>query len=148
MRSHFKSLFTPQNPGKYVGNISNIVARSKWEYDFFKFCDANPSVLKWGSEEIIVPYYSPVDNKVHRYFPDVFVELKTKSGEIKKMLVEIKPLVQTKPPRVPKRQTPHYINEVTTYIVNQAKWEAATEFCLKAGMEFRVITERELYGNK
>lgn len=126
-------------PQKYKGDPNNIIYRSSWEYKFMKWCDITPSVLEWGSEEIVIPYISPVDGKRHRYFPDFYVKL-----ENKKYLVEVKPLKQTKEPKPRKRMTKQYINEVVTWSVNQAKWKAAREFCADYNWEFMLITEKEL----
>ena len=104
-----------------------------------KWCDITPSVVEWGSEEIIIPYISPVDGKRHRYFPDFYVKIQNK-----KYLVEVKPYRQTKEPKTQKRVTKQYINEVVTWSVNQAKWKAATEFCKDNNWEFMLITEKEL----
>ena len=104
-----------------------------------KWCDNTPSVEEWGSEEIIIPYVSPVDGRRHRYFPDFYVKV----GK-KKYLVEVKPYKQTKEPKTQKRHTKRYINEVVTYAVNQAKWKAAQEFCDDRRIEFKIITEIEL----
>jgi|TARA_B100000927_G_scaffold66904_1_gene52756 hypothetical protein len=104
-----------------------------------KWCDVTPSVQEWGSEEIIIPYVSPVDGRKHRYFPDFYVKVKNK-----KYLVEVKPFKQTLEPKTQKRHTKRYINEVVTYAVNQAKWKAATEFCKDHSWEFMLITEKEL----
>jgi len=108
------------------------------------YCDLNERVLEWGSEEIALPYRSPVDNKVHRYFPDFYIKVKESTGHIKKYLIEIKPKKQTAPPTKPKRQTKGYIYEVYEYAKNQAKWEAAKEFCKDRLWEFKVLTEDEL----
>ena len=108
------------------------------------YCDLNERVLEWGSEEIALPYRSPVDNKVHRYFPDFYIKVKESTGHIKKYLIEIKPKKQTAPPTKPKRQTKGYIYEVYEYAKNQAKWEAAKEWCADRGYEFKVLTETEL----
>lgn len=116
-----------------------MIYRSSWEYKFMKWCDITPSVQEWGSEEIIIPYVSPVDGKRHRYFPDFYVKINNK-----KYLVEVKPYKQTQEPKTQKRHTKRYINEVVTYAVNQAKWKAATEFCLDHNWEFMLITEKEL----
>ena len=104
-----------------------------------KWCDVTPGVQEWGSEEIVIPYTSPVDGKRHRYFPDFYVKVGNK-----KYLLEVKPFKQTKEPKTQKRMTKRYINEVVTWSVNQAKWKAATEFCLDHNWEFMLITEKEL----
>jgi len=108
------------------------------------YCDLNENILEWGSEEIVVPYRSPVDNRYHRYFPDFYIKFKESSGKIKKMIIEIKPQKQCVEPKVQKRKTKAYIYEVVEYAKNQAKWEAAKEWCLDRGYEFKVLTENEL----
>lgn len=126
-------------PHKYRGDVNNIIYRSSWEYKFMKWCDITPSILEWGSEEIVIPYISPVDGRRHRYFPDFYLKIGSQ-----KYLVEVKPLKQTKEPKTQKRVTKRYINEVVTWSVNQAKWKAATEFCKDNNWEFKIITEKEL----
>ena len=106
--------------------------------------DTNPSILQWASEEIVIPYISPLDNRPHRYFPDFAVKYKTKDGTIKKALVEVKPFAQCNPPKQQKRMSKRLITETTTYLVNQAKWNAAKEWCDKNQFDFIVLTEREL----
>ena len=106
--------------------------------------DRNDDIISWASEELIIPYLSPVDNRVHRYFPDFLVKSKTKDGKIKTMLIEVKPKKQTIQPEPRKRITKQYINEVTTWGVNQAKWKAAEEFCMDRGWKFMLMTEDHL----
>ena len=106
--------------------------------------DKNPNIIAWGSEELTVPYKSPVDVRLHRYFPDFLVKLKTKDNSLKTMMLEVKPKKQTQPPEPKKRKTKQYINEVTTWGVNQAKWKAANEYCLDRGWEFKILTEDHL----
>jgi hypothetical protein len=140
----YKGKYQPSYPQKYKGDPTNIIYRSLWERKFMVYCDLNERVLEWGSEEIALPYRSPVDNKVHRYFPDFYIKVKESTGHIKKYLIEIKPKKQTAPPTKPKRQTKGYIYEVYEYAKNQAKWEAAKEFCKDRLWEFKVLTEDEL----
>ena len=103
--------------------------------------DRNDSILSWASEELVIPYVSPVDNRVHRYFPDFLVKVKTKDGKTKTMIIEVKPKKQTVEPIKRKRVTKQFLNEVATYVVNQAKWKSAREFCLDRGWEFTLMTE-------
>ena len=144
MGESIKSKFKPSFPQKYQGDANNIICRSSWERKFCNYCDTNPNILKWASEEFSIPYVSPVDNRVHRYYPDFLIEVRETSGKIKKYVVEVKPLKQTQPPKQGKRVTKSFIYEAKTYAVNQAKWKAATEFCLANGVEFKIITEKEL----
>lgn len=140
----YKGKYTPQKPKKYLGDPNNIVFRSSWELKFMKYCDANDNILQWGSEELIIPYISPVDGKRHRYFPDFFIKVRTKTNQVKKFLVEVKPKYQVDGPKPQQRKTKRYITEVMTYAVNQAKWEAAREFCHDRQWEFIILTENEL----
>ena len=126
----YSGRFIPKNPKKYVGDANNIIYRSSWECKVMSWLDQNDSIISWASEECIVPYVSPVDGRKHRYFPDFIVKVKTKLGTFKTMMLEVKPKKQTIQPEPRKRVTKQYITEVTTYAVNQAKWKAATEFCL------------------
>ena len=144
MAGTIKSIYKPSHPEKYQGNPNNIVCRSSWERKFCHWCDHNENILRWASEEFSIPYVSPVDNRVHRYYPDYLIEVKDTGGKVKKYVVEVKPKKQTREPKKPARTTKTYINEVKTYAVNQAKWKAASEFCLDNGVEFKIITEDEL----
>ena len=110
-----------------------------------KWCDTNSSVLEWGSETMIIPYKSPVDSKVHRYFVDFYIRVKDRHGSITKYLVEIKPYVQTFPPQKPKRQTKGYLKECATFMVNQSKWAAAELWAKDRGWEFIILTEKQLF---
>ncbi len=139
----YKGKYIPKNPQKYKGNPSQIIYRSLWERKFMVYCDKNPKVIEWGSEEVIVPYRSPWDGKIHRYFPDFYVKVKTPTGT-KKWVIEVKPKAQCKPPREPKRKTKKYINEVRTWVINEAKWKNAVEYCKDRNMEFMILTEVEL----
>ena len=139
-----QGIYPIKNPDKYRGDHTKIVYRSSWELRVFKYLDDNPNVLEWSSEEIIIPYKSPVDNKFHRYFPDIWVRMKGNDGRIKTRLIEIKPETQSKEPEVKKRITKRYITEVCTYAINQAKWKAAREYCLDRKWEFMVLTEKDL----
>jgi len=142
---HFnKSKYKPEYPEKYKGDPNNIICRSSWERRFARYCDRNKNILEWGSEEVVVPYRSPIDHRYHRYFPDFYIKVKESNGKIKKMIIEIKPYKQCIEPKVQKRKTKGYIYEVVEYAKNQAKWEAAKEWCLDRGYEFKVLTENEL----
>jgi|TARA_A100001515_G_C4477751_1_gene179041 hypothetical protein len=140
----YKGKYYPSYPKKYKGDPTNIIYRSLWERKFMVYCDKSEKILEWGSEEIALPYRSPVDNKVHRYFPDFYIKVEENTGLIKKYLIEIKPLKQTTKPKKPKRQTKGYLREVYEYAKNQAKWKAATEFCEDRMWKFKVMTEKEL----
>ena len=140
-RKYQQGIYTPRNPEKYVGNVNNIFYRSSWELKFMVYCDNTASILKWNSEECMIPYISPVDNLFHRYFVDFIIEYKTKDTIIKRAAVEIKPKAQTEMPKPPKRMNEGYLNSVKTYAVNKAKWAAAEKWCADKGMQFLVLDE-------
>jgi hypothetical protein len=140
----YKGKYKPKHTRKYKGNPTNIIYRSLWELKFMKYCDSNKNILEWCSEEIVLPYRSPIDNRIHRYFPDFYIKVKENSGIVKKMIIEIKPKKQCVEPVPQKRKTKGYIFEVYEYAKNQAKWKAAKNYCLDRGYEFKVITEDEL----
>lgn len=143
MEAH-KGRFVPINPQKYNGDPTNIIYRSSWERRVMKWLDENPNILEWQSEEIAIPYISPVDNRRHRYFPDFLVKARMPDNSVKTIMLEVKPAAQTKEPKPPKKRTKKYITEVMTWGVNSRKWEAAREYCEDKGWEFRLITEHEL----
>src|SRR6056300_553823 len=120
----YKGTYRPINRKKYIGDPNKITYRSLWERSFMVYCDKNDAILAWASEEVVIPYISPIDNKMHRYFPDFFIKVRQKDQSIKNMLVEIKPKKQCSPPKIPKRKTKSYLIEVKTWGVNQAKWKA------------------------
>ena len=142
-----RGLYRPKNKNKYVW-VKHPEYRSSWELHFFQWCDRNQNVLEWASEAVVVPYISPVDNRVHRYFVDNVLILKEGSKNVK-YLVEIKPFKQTIPPvfsRRKKRET--LVHEQVTFEVNKVKWESAKEWADKNGYKFIIITERELFPEK
>lgn len=142
---YIQGIFIPKNKQKFIG--SKAVYRSSLELRFMKFCDSNSKVLKWGSENVIIPYYNPLDNKMHRYFVDNFVQI-LEGDKVKRYLVEIKPSSQLLPPKTKYRKKSNLIYEQTMFITNQAKWQAAREWCNKKGLEFIIITEKHLTVNK
>lgn len=140
----YKGKYRPSYPKKYKGDPTNIVYRSLWERKFMVYCDNNTNIIEWQSEEFCIPYRSPIDNRVHRYFPDFFIKYKDVNGKIRSSLIEVKPLRQCSPPPKSKRQTKKYLNEAFEYVKNQAKWEAAQEYCKDRMWDFKVMTEKEL----
>ena len=141
----YKGKYIPTNPKKYKGNSSQVIYRSLWERKVMVYCDRNEKVIEWGSEEVIVPYRSPWDGKMHRYFPDFYMKVKQKSGNVKKFLIEVKPKSQCKSPvKNPKRKTRNWYKQVKAWGINQAKWKSAEEYCKDKGMEFKILTEDHL----
>lgn len=140
----YKGKFRPRNPSKYKGDPTNIIYRSLWECKLMSLLDSNPNVLEWSSEEVIIPYLSPIDNKWHRYFVDFYVKKKTVEGEIVNQLIEVKPAKECKPPKQQKTMSKQYLNEVKTWGVNSSKWEAARKYCDQRNWQFSIYTEKEL----
>lgn len=135
-----------QHPEKYLGNPNNVVYRSSWELRMHRFLDNNTQILRWSSEELKIPYVSPIDGRVHHYFPDYYVEYINRHGEVIQEIIEVKPAAQTTAPKSSRgksRKTLLY--EQQTYAVNQAKWKYAMDWCEKRGLKFRVMTENSLF---
>lgn len=140
----YKGIFRPNFSKKYIGDSKNIIYRSLWELKFMNYCDKNENVLKWSSEEIWIPYVSPIDNRVHKYFPDFFIKYKDINENIKESLVEIKPKRQVNGPKVGNKINQKQLVEMKEFAKNQAKWEAAKEFCADRKWQFQILTEVDL----
>ena len=138
----YKGKFTPRYPQKYIGDHKKIVYRSSWECKVMDYIDKNPDFIAWSSEEMCIPYVSPVDSKTHRYFPDFIVKVKS-GNNIKTLMIEVKPEKQSRPPEPKKKVTKQYIQEVVTWGINQAKWKAAIEYCKDRKWEFVVMTSND-----
>lgn len=144
MPTYHKRKFKPKFPEKYQGDVTNIIMRSLWETRFANWCDNNPAILTWSSEETVIPYICATDGRWHRYFLDFRIQVRTKDNSIKTYLVEVKPHKQTLPPEQPKRKTKRYLEESFTFLKNQSKWDAARNYCADRGWSFVIITEKEL----
>jgi hypothetical protein len=143
-QNYKQGLYKPKNPNKYKGTYP-IIYRSGLELKSFRYLDNNPNIITWGSESVVVPYQSPADGKLHRYFVDLVAVLKTKSGEIKKLLIEVKPEKQTKPPtHSNKKKQSTIIYENYQWAINQAKWTAAKSWCSSKGYLFIILNEKHL----
>jgi hypothetical protein len=150
-----QGIYNPKNPEKYINSKSSITQgkgiryMSSWEERFFQFCDFNPAIKRWSSEPFPIPYLNEADQRMHRYFVDLYMEYVDSSGNVRKVLVEIKPKSETMLPKSPKKKTPKSLmsfeKAMYTYVTNQSKWKAATEFCKLNGLEFRIITEDDLF---
>tara|TARA_R100000951_G_scaffold52340_1_gene44050 strand:+ start:55 stop:504 length:450 start_codon:yes stop_codon:yes gene_type:complete len=136
----YKGRWKPKNIEKYAGDHNKIVFRSLWERQAFKWCDENPNIKSWHSEETVIPYRSSVDGRIHRYYMDLCINW----NDGRTTLVEIKPEKQTKAPKKPKRQTRRYLNEVKTFATNISKWDAAKQFAENRGWGFEIWTEKHL----
>ena len=147
----YKGVYKVRNKNKYRGNPSKVIFRSLWERSFMGYCDNNKNIVAWSSEEIVIPYRSPLDNQMHRYFPDFWIKVQDQEGKRTEYIVEIKPDKFTrKPKRVltekTRRPTKTYVREVMEYAKNKAKWEAAQAYCKIKGQKFLIITEKDIYG--
>ena len=141
----YKGKFRPKRPKKYKGDPTQIIYRSLWEKKFMEYCDLTENISQWQSEEFWIRYKSPLDNKVHRYFPDFFIKYRDALGKKRNVVIEVKPAKQLKMPKKnPKKRTKSWVYEVQTYVVNQAKWKAAESYCADRKYEFRIMTEKEL----
>jgi hypothetical protein len=144
MNESIKSKYKPKNPRKYKGNPNNIICRSNWEKKFCQWCDTNENILLWASEEFSIPYVSPLDRRVHQYYPDFLIKVQEGGGAIRDYVIEVKPKRQCIPPKRKSKVTKSYIYEAKTYEVNKAKWRAAEDWCKDRRLTFKVITEDEL----
>ena len=142
----YKGRYISKNPKKYKGDPQRIIYRSLWERKFMVYCDTSDSIIEWGSEEIIIPYLSPWDGRIHRYFPDFYIKVQQHDGSSKKYIIEVKPKKQCQPPIPPesKKKTKRWKKEMRTWGINSAKWKYATEWCENNGMEFKILTEDHL----
>lgn len=133
-----KGKYTVQNPDKYIGK-RHPTFRSSWELSFMTFCDNHPSVLQWASESLAIPYRNPLTNKISRYVPDFMIVYLDKDGNKKVDLIEIKPSSETGQTKTKSQRTAYVI------VKNQAKWAAAQAYCGQAGMNFRILTEHDMF---
>ena len=140
----YKGKYKLKNPSKYVGNPDKIVYRSGWELQMMKQFDTRDDILQWASEEIAIPYMSPVDKRMHRYYLDMIIKARQKDGSIQMFCVEIKPYAQTMAPKKTSRKTSRYLNEVKTYAVNEAKWIAAEAYCASKNWKFIILHEKNV----
>jgi len=142
--NYIQGIYSILNPEKYKGSLPCIY-RSSLELKVFRWFDNNLNVITWGSESVVVPYQSPLDGKLHRYFVDLVAALKDRSGEIKKLLIEIKPHKQTMKPEATKnKKVKTMIYENTQWAVNQAKWKAAEQYAKNKGYQFLILTEKHI----
>lgn len=140
----YKGYFKPRNPSKYSGDPTSIIYRSSWELKLMRYLDSHSDVIKWASEEFSIPYVSPIDGKVHRYFPDFLIKKRSPNKTIETIVIEVKPKIQTKPPTVQKKPSKRYLREVYTWGINSAKWDAAKRYCDHREWKFVIMTEDEL----
>lgn len=151
-RKNYTGKYKVKNPDKYKGDHTDVIYRSSWERSVMQNFDLNPNYMEWNSECIVVPYISPLDNKMHRYFPDFYVKYKTKSGDVQEALIEVKPDKETRQPLQPKnnhnKAKKRYIQECMTYAVNVEKWKAAMKYCEINNYKFMILTEKHIRPNR
>lgn len=133
--------YTIINPAKYVGK-KNPTYRSSWELQFMRFCDSHPSVQKWASEAIAIPYRCPITGRQTIYVPDFFIQYIDKNTTLHTELIEIKPQNQTLREKVGRNK-----NNQIQYVKNVAKWRAAQTWCKAQGIKFRVVNEQDIFYN-
>ncbi|QQK88297.1 head completion protein [Providencia phage PSTRCR_127] len=140
----YSGSFMPTKLEKYKGDPKKIKYRSSWEQYMMRWLDNNPDVVKWNSEETIIPYFSNADGKKRRYFMDFWVKL----ADGREFFFEVKPFKETQPPVKPVNLTTkakkRFMDEIYTYSVNRDKWKAAAAVADKLGISFKIITERSL----
>ncbi len=143
--------FKPANPEKYLGDLSKIVFRSSWEFKFLKWCDLSPTIIKYSSEPLGIPFLNPLDKKGHIYYIDFYIQVRKTDGNIEDYLVEVKPnkyvVEPKKPNRMTDKATSNYVYAAKQYIINQAKFEAAKNFAAQKGLKFGIITENFLFNS-
>ena len=138
---YLQGKFTPKHPEKFVGG-KNPTYRSGWELAFMNFCDSHPSVIKWASECLKIPYIHPFTGKKTHYVPDFLVQYQDKRNKLVTELVEIKPkkqsIIESKNASLATKET---------VAINHAKWEQARRWCKANGLTFRVVTEDDIFRN-
>lgn len=144
-KGHKKGYFTPRNPEKYIGDLNKIIYRSSWEENFMNFLDNNTKIIRWGSEIISIPYVKPTTGRVHKYYPDFYMEYENRSGKIIKEVVEVKPLKQIKKPTTRGKNKKTQLFEGITWAINMAKWKHAQLFCDKYGFKFTLKSEKDIF---
>ena len=141
MTKYSQEFFVPKHPEKLIGN-ANPFYRSSWELAMMTFLDNHPSVIQWASESIKIPYTNPLTGKRSQYVPDFLVLYQDKNGKRKAELVEVKPKKEAMLENAKSKRDKAFL------LINTATWAAALTFCKKNGLEFRIITEDQLFKQK
>jgi hypothetical protein len=139
MSKFAKGKFTPKYPEKYIG-LKTPTYRSSWEWAFMNFCDSNPSIQRWASEAVRIPYRNPLTGRQTIYVPDFLIQYVDKKNKLLTEIIEIKPSNQQLIEKVGRNTA-----RATAYAINQAKWSAATQWCKNAGLTFRVLNETDIF---
>ena len=139
MSKFAKGKFTPKNPHKYIG-LKNPTYRSSWEWAFMNFCDTHPSIQRWASEAVKIPYRNPLTGRQTIYVPDFLIQYLDKNNKLLTEIIEIKPSNQQLVEKVGRNPA-----RATAYAINQVKWAAATNWCKNEGLKFRVLNETDIF---
>jgi hypothetical protein len=134
-----QGIFTPRNPEKYAGK-GTIRYRSSWELAFMNFCDTNDNILAWASEAIQIPYINPLKQKKTHYIPDFFIKYRNAAGQEVAEMIEIKPSKETS-----LEAAGRSVRNQAYAVVNQAKWKAAASWCADRNINFRILTEHDIF---
>ena len=140
MSKFAQGVYKVTNTAKYVGKREPRY-RSGWEHAFMRFCDSNDNILQWASESISIPYRHPVTGKNTIYIPDFLITYRTKDNQMKAEVIEIKPKKQIV------LESKASARDRTIVAINYAKWDAATKWCRRQGLTFRVVTEDDIFRN-
>jgi hypothetical protein len=140
MSKFAQGVYKVTNTTKYVGKREPRY-RSGWEHAFMRFCDSNDNILQWASESISIPYRHPVTGKNTIYIPDFLITYRTKDNQMKAEVIEIKPKKQSV------LESKASARDRTIVAINYAKWDAATKWCRRQGLTFRVVTEDDIFRN-
>lgn len=149
-KNFYNGLYQIKNPDKYIGDPNNCQYRSGWERTLCVKFDTSPNIIKWAIEPFTIQYLSPLDHKMHRYWPDFIVVYKDASSPsgVSTLLIEVKPLKESQVPKKQGKSKQRQLKESETYIINKAKWQAAAKFCKQQGWKFVVMTENEIFNGK
>jgi hypothetical protein len=141
MTKYSQGEFTPLNPKKLVGNAVPVY-RSAWELRVMRLLDTHPNVINWASESISIPYKNPLTGKLHTYYPDFMVVYKDKFGKQRAEIIEVKPRKEAILENAKSKR------DKAALVVNTAKWAAAMLYCKKHGLQFRILTEDDIFVSK
>jgi len=144
-KGHKKGYFVPRNPHKYIGDLNDIVYRSSWEETYMEFLDNNTKIKRWGSEIISIPYIKPTTGRVHKYYPDFYVEYVNRAGNLAREVIEVKPLKQIKKPTTRGKSKKTQLFESLTWAINVSKWKSAQLYCDKYGLKFKIMSEKDIF---
>jgi hypothetical protein len=133
-----QGIYEVNNPHKYVGQ-GKPRYRSGWEMTFMHFCDNNENIINWASEPVRIPYKNPLTGKMTMYVPDFIVVYRGPRNTTKAELIEIKPRNQSI------LEANMKDSQRATIAVNYAKWAAAQRWARQNGLNFRVITESDIF---